>query len=139
MYLSLSLSLSHTHTHIHTHTRTRGFAEVKKLFGALKAASPQTLDWQLGEVTDGKVEIRLWQHYTIGSRDVKLFEKVIVEHDNGKITSMEDRWRGKPLRQYPPFTWCRGLNGLIGDSLLSDVKEEEDAQSKPSPADNGTH
>merc|ERR1712032_702314 len=74
--------------------KCKGFGEVKEAFRALKVISPQTLDWELGDVTDNKVEIRLWQR----------FETVVVRHSKGKITSMEDRWKGKPLLQFEPFT-----------------------------------
>merc|ERR1712137_426900 len=94
-----------------------GFAEVEEVFRALKAIYPRTLDWELGGATDKKVEIRLWQRYRIGSRDVDLFSKVVVQHNKGTITSMQDQWRGKPLLQFPPFTWCRSLNGQISDFL----------------------
>lgn len=99
----------------------KGIGEVKNTFNALKAVSPETLDWELGNVTDDKVEVHLWQRYKIlnGSKDFDLFEKVVVQHDKGKITSMEDLWRGKPLRHYPPFTWCRRLNGVMTEYLNS--------------------
>jgi len=128
--------------------KCKGFGEVKEAFRALKAISPQTLDWELGDVTDKKVEIRLWQRYGIASRDVDLFEIVVVRHNKGTITSIEDRWKGKPLLQYPPFTWCRRLNGVVGDFLTSrlvptddqwDVKEEKDDHSTSSSRGDGPH
>ena len=110
---------------------------MKKVFRGLQAISPQTLDWELGEVTDDKVEIRLWQRYAIASRPwskhFDRFEHMVVRHNKGEITSMEDRWNGKPLLQYPPYTWCRRLNGVITDYLTSrwEVKAEKDVHSKP--------
>ena len=128
--------------------KCKGFGEVKEAFRALKVISPQTLDWELGDVTDNKVEIRLWQRYGILSRNLDLFETVVVRHSKGKITSMEDRWKGKPLLQFEPFTWCRRINGVISAFLTSrlipnddqwGVKEEIDGHSTFSSRDDGKH
>ena len=127
-------------------TKCKGFGEVKKVFRGLQAISPQTLDWELGDITDNKVEIRLWQRYGILRWD--RYEFMVVRHNKGKITSMEDRWNGKPLLQYPPFTWCRRLNGVISDFFTSrlvptddqwDVKKGKDTiYSTPSSQDDGS-
>ena len=128
--------------------KCKGFDEVKEAFRALKAISPQTLNWELGDVTDKKVEIRLWQRYGIASKDVDLFETVVVRHNKGTITSMEDRWKGKPLLHFPPFTWCRRLNGVISDFFTSrwvptdnqwDEKEEKVPHSTSSSRGDGRH
>ena len=136
---------------------------MKKQFDALKMMSPQTLHWELGDVMDGRVEIRLWQRYSLGPKEVDMFENIVVQHENGKITSMEDRWKGVPFRQYPPFTWCRRLNGLMSEYLSSRLErsddkaeweeeegdliiefvipgmEEEDMQATSFPPDNDSH
>lgn len=106
--------------------KCKGFGEVKEAFRALKALSPQTLDWELGAVTDEKVEIRLWQRYGILSKNFNLFETVVVRHNKGKITSMEDRWKGKPLLQFEPFTWCRRINGVISAWLTPKLISTDD-------------
>ena len=98
--------------------RTRGFDELREAFRALRALEPETLEWKLGAVGDRRVEVLLWQRYTIGARKIELHSKVVAEHDSsGRIVAMQDRWRGCPLLFVPPFTWARRVNGIISFRL----------------------
>ena len=98
--------------------RTQGFEELREAFRALRALEPETLDWRLGAVGAGSVEVLLWQRYTIGARKIELHSKIVAQHDSsGRIVAMQDRWRGCPLLFVPPFTWARRINGVISYHL----------------------
>jgi hypothetical protein len=83
----------------------------------LKLLEPETLDWEISRVCSdtNQVELNLWQRYTIfeGS-PIDLYSRIVVQHDaQGRIVSMEDRWKGKPLLPDTPFGWTRRLNGVL--------------------------
>ena len=106
--------------------RTEGFDELKEAFRALRKLQPQTLNWELGSVHQGRVEVHLWQRYTIGPKEIDLFSKVVAEHDaEGRIVQLEDRWKGLPLLDSPPFTWARRLNGVMSFWLTPLLKADE--------------
>ena len=98
--------------------RTQGFDELREAFRALRVLDPETLDWRLGAVGAGSVEVLLWQRYTIGTRQIELHSKIVAQHDaSGRIVALQDRWRGCPLLFMPPFTWARRINGVISYCL----------------------
>ena len=95
--------------------RCNGFKELQEAFRVLVKLNPKTLDWKLAKVSKGerKVEIEIWQRYTIG-KEIVLHSRIFVEHDdNGRIISIEERWREVPLLSGAPFSWVRRLNGLM--------------------------
>ena len=45
----------------------------------------------------------MWQRYRVAGREVDLFECVAAEYDpQGRLTRLEDCWRGVPLLEGPP-------------------------------------
>ena len=59
-------------------------------------------------------------------RSMAAFSKVVAEHDaEGRIVQLEDRWKGLPLLDSPPFTWARRLNGVMSFWLTPLLKADE--------------
>jgi hypothetical protein len=115
-------SCHHTVTFEDPAARTEGFAELKEAFRMLKRLEPETVDWEIRKVSSdvGQVELNLWQRYSLleAQEPIDLYSHIVVQHDDqGRIISMQDRWKGKPLLPSTPFGWTRRLNGIVSFQL----------------------
>lgn len=108
--------------------KTEGFAELEEAFRSLKLLSPETLDWEVGSVGEGQMDVNLWQLYTLGSNKFELFSKLGVNYDDaGRVVRIRESWRGVPLLDTAPFTWSRRINGILG-SVVTPLFQTDDSK-----------
>ena len=121
---------------------TRGFLELAEAFRALKWLHPVQEDFAIVQEADaaetdavdsGRVCIDLWQRYTLPFKQppLRLYSRVVARYDasSGRITSVEECWRGVPLLSFAPCAIARRLNGIVSfyvtRGLLPDADESE--------------
>ena len=100
--------------------RCVGKAEVCEAFRALRVMKPEHVEEPLSVAkADGSTEVYLHQRYSLMSMSAFTIRSVLVVHTaaDGRLCSLEERWRGSPLLQFPAFRWVRRVNGLFSSLL----------------------
>lgn len=97
-----------------------GKAEVCEAFRALRVMKPEHVEEPTSvSKPDGSTEVYLHQRYSLVSLSAFTIRSTLVVRTStdGLLCSLEERWCGSPLLQFPAFRWARRGNGVLSSLL----------------------